>query len=443
MPAGVPGTLRRVPRLDDRIFAVDRLAAVRRTRLLDTGPEEPFDRLARLARQLLDVPFAFITVVDERRSFWKSCIGVDATDPADRQNLVEESFCQYVIATDAPVIIDDARLNPMTSGNPSIEAMGVISWAGFPVRSPDGVVLGTFCVLDHKPRHWTTRDAEILEVAAYAAAGEIALRTSLDDAVLAAEQAASALALAATFASTLQESLLPPHLPSIEGLDVAASYVAGGTGVEVLGDFYDVVPAPGGWSVFVGDVCGKGAQAARTTALARYTLRASALRHASPAVVLTELHKALLGWFEDTQTTGFVTVGYANVRRQDDGFKVRVCTAGHPPALLRRADGTVVAVGATSTLLGATSRISLAIDERILRPGDSLILYSDGVTEARARDTGDFLGLEAFQRILTETKADSAALLVKDLQRRVLDFTAGTIGDDIAIVAMQVPPAYS
>ena len=114
----------------------ERLDAVRRTGLLDTGPEEPFDRLTRLACELLGTPFGFVTVVDERRSFWKSCTGITSTEVADRQNPVGESFCQYIIATDAPVIIDDARLDPMTRDNPSITSMGVIAWAGFPGAVP-------------------------------------------------------------------------------------------------------------------------------------------------------------------------------------------------------------------------------------------------------------------------------------------------------------------
>src|SRR5689334_4232490 len=109
-----------------------RLAAVRRTGLLDTDPEEPFDRLARLAATLLGTPFAFITVVHDRRSNWKSCIGVDVTDPADRQNTAEESFYRYVIDSGSHVVVTDARTDPRTHDNPSIDSMAVAAWAGYP-----------------------------------------------------------------------------------------------------------------------------------------------------------------------------------------------------------------------------------------------------------------------------------------------------------------------
>ncbi len=174
------------------VFDVDRLAAVRATRLLDTGAEESFDRLARLAALLLQTPYAFVTIVDETRSFWKSCIGVESTDPVDRQNRVEESFCQYVIGTGDAVLIGDAAAHPMTADNPSITTMGVAAWAGFPLRAPNGAILGTFCVVDTVVRTWSDRDVEILGALAASASSEVALRDALAMATSAADEAARA-----------------------------------------------------------------------------------------------------------------------------------------------------------------------------------------------------------------------------------------------------------
>lgn len=129
-----------------------RLDAVRRTNLLDSAPEESFDRLTDAAASLLGTEYAFVTIVDERRSYWKSCRGVDAVAVEDRQNPVEESFCQYVVGLDDGFGVRDARLDPRTRDNPSVEAMGVIAWAGEPIRSRDGPVLGSFCVLGSEPR---------------------------------------------------------------------------------------------------------------------------------------------------------------------------------------------------------------------------------------------------------------------------------------------------
>jgi stage II sporulation SpoE-like protein/GAF domain-containing protein len=394
-----------------------RLDAVRRTGLLDTGPEEPFDRLTRLACELLGTPFGFVTVVDERRSFWKSCVGITSTEVADRQNPVGESFCQYIIATDAAVIIDDARLDPMTKDNPSIESMGVIAWAGFPVRSPDGQVLGSFCVVDSRPRAWQPQDLRTLEVLAHAASGEVALRIAADEAGRAAGRARASAGRYRQLARTMQESLLPRDLPAVDGLEFATAYRLGDE--DVLGDFYDVVPTPTGWAVFLGDVSGKGVFAARTSALVRYTLRAGAQRASSPAIVLTDLDAALHRWFAETDVPGFVTVAYLALRRAGTGFAARLCTAGHPAAAVRRADGSVHGLGQPSTALGILPRLSLKIDETELVPGDRLLLRSDAVDEA----------------VLLAALRDGPA---DGLLDAILDAPAGEVRDDRVILTLRV-----
>lgn len=156
-----------------RVNDARRLAAVDATGLLDTGAEESFDRIASIAARLLETPFGFVTVVDDRRSFWKACVGVDATDLAERQNQVDESFCQYVIALDDVLMVNDTRVDVRTADNPSIESMGVLAWAGAPVRGPDGDVLGTVCVVDTTPRSWTHSDGLLLSELAEIAADEI------------------------------------------------------------------------------------------------------------------------------------------------------------------------------------------------------------------------------------------------------------------------------
>jgi sigma-B regulation protein RsbU (phosphoserine phosphatase) len=391
LPSLDPYTVAMVP-AESAILLPARLAAVRRTGLLDTGPEEPFDRLTRLACQLLGTPFGFVTVVDERRSFWKSCIGITSPALADRQNPVEDSFCQYVIAGDEPVIIGDARLDPMTEHNASIKSMGVIAWAGFPVHSPDGQVLGSFCVVDTRPREWSAQDIRTLEVLSQAAGGEVALRIAADDATRNAERYRQ-------LARTLQESLLPPRLPMIDGLEVAAGHRL--AGAEAFGDFYDLVQTPTGWAVFLGRPTGQGAQAARTGAVAKYSLRAAAARASSPAIVLTDLDAALHRWFTESGLPGSVAVSYLSLRRTEAGLAVRICTAGHPPATIRRADGTGEGLGRPSSPLGSLPRLSLTIDEAQLGPGDILVLSA---TEAGARGIAAGSAQQAVDAVLREER---------------------------------------
>ena len=162
-----------------RVLDPARLAAVVKTGLLDTPADEAFDRLGHLAATVLNAPYAFVTLVDDQRSFWKACIGVDATDPADRQNRVDESFCQYVIGSGKPLIVGDTAHHPVTMNNPSIGSMGVAAWAGYPLLSTTGEILGTFCVVDTVVREWTKTDIEVLEALAAAANGELALREAV------------------------------------------------------------------------------------------------------------------------------------------------------------------------------------------------------------------------------------------------------------------------
>jgi serine phosphatase RsbU (regulator of sigma subunit) len=443
-PAASLAGYRRVD-IQRRVTDPARLAAVARTRLLDSGPEEAFDRLTRLAATLLGAPFAFVTVVDDTRSFWKSCIDVDSTDPVRRQIRVDESFCQYVIGANAELVVTDAPADARVRDNPSIASMGVRAWAGFPVRDPAGHVLGTFCAVDTVARDWTPHDIQVLDTLSHAAAGEIALRMAVDDAQDATRQAQTATldALqaadeAAMLSRTLQESLLPPHLPTVAGLDLAARYLRGGRGADVLGDFYDVFPSPrNSWGVVVGDVAGKGPQAAKTTGLARHTLRAAAVRTATPSAILGVLNTALLDWFTDD--TQFLTVVYATLRPHPQGFTATVSCGGHDPALIRRADGSVETLGVPAVILGCVEDPQLRDRRTLLRPGDSLIMYTDGVTEARRPTDRALFGPERLCELLAASPTTPAADTAAAIETAVLTYTERHIADDTAIVVVHIP----
>lgn len=168
-------------RLQSGVIDPQRVAAVEATRLLDSQPDESFDQLARLAAAVLGVPWVFLTLVDEHRSFWVSAAGVDP-DPHTQlygENPVGDSFCQYVIAADGAVIIDDARLDPRSETNSSIESRGVVAWAGFPLRSFDGYVVGTFCAVDRVARKWSGEDITLLHALANAATSHLQLHAAL------------------------------------------------------------------------------------------------------------------------------------------------------------------------------------------------------------------------------------------------------------------------
>ncbi|WP_206330863.1 GAF domain-containing protein, partial [Modestobacter sp. KNN46-3] len=151
------------------------MAAVRATELLDAAAEESFDRLTALARRLTGAPVALLTVVDDQRSYWLSRQGTEPGGPV--QSTVEESFCQYVLGGE-PLVLDDVTADERTKRNPHVDELGVRAWAGFPVHTPDGEVLGSFCVVDTAAHEWTAGDIELLEDLAAIASREVALRVS-------------------------------------------------------------------------------------------------------------------------------------------------------------------------------------------------------------------------------------------------------------------------
>lgn len=264
-------------------------------------------------------------------------------------------------------------------------------------------------------------------------AEELARRaaTSVDNARLYSERS--------YIARTLQQSLLPPHLPEIPGLEVAGRYRAAGEGNEVGGDFYDVFKIAGEtWAVVIGDVCGKGPDAAALTALTRYTIRAIATADRLPSDVLRLLNDAILRQRSDNR---FCTVAYARVTKTSTGARVELSSGGHPLPLVTRADGDAEYAGEPGTLLGVVPDPDL-IDAAIeLAPGDAFVLYTDGITEAGAPHK--LLTPEDLCAEVKRCGPDSAGAVAECLEQTAVDASGGEPGDDIAIVVLQVQPDRS
>ena len=217
-------------------------------------------------------------------------------------------------------------------------------------------------------------------------------------------------------------------------MELAAAYHPAGEGLEVGGDFYDVfTTAEGQWYLVMGDVCGKGAQAAAVTALARYTLRTAAVRRRSPAAILRWVGDAMLD--QDAAGGRFCTIACAHLDLTRSPARVTVSCGGHPLPMLRRADGTVETFGAPGTLLGLVSDPDLQERSTELRPGDSLVLYTDGLTEARAPVT----------QWSAEDLADAVRAVPADTPQALVDgLLAAALGprraprDDVAVLALQM-----
>ncbi|MDX6647274.1 MAG: hypothetical protein QOK40_3001, partial [Miltoncostaeaceae bacterium] len=233
-------------------------------------------------------------------------------------------------------------------------------------------------------------------------------------------------------AHTLQQSLLPPRLPDIPGLEIAARYLPGGAGHEVGGDFYDLFRIGRDWAVVIGDVCGRGPQAAALTALARHTIRADAAYEPTPSRVLRQLNRAVL---QQEREPRLLTVAYLRLRvgrRRVDGV---LASGGHPPPLILRSDGRVEEVAGAGTLIGAFPEIELSERSLRLRSGDAILLYTDGIIEARR--AGEFFGAERLEALLAGCTGLSAAAIIERLERGVADFLGAPGQDDIALLVLR------
>ena len=242
----------------------------------------------------------------------------------------------------------------------------------------------------------------------------------------------------ASLAKTLQESLLPPHLPDVPGIEVAARHLPAGHGVELVGDFYDVFQTGRTtWAVVMGDVCGKGVEAAKVTALARHTLRAAAIGHRGPRKALLLLNQALRQQYPDSER--FVTAVYAGLEQRRGGLRVRISAAGHPPALLRTPGGHVEVVRAPGMVLGLFDDPDLAERRYEVGAGSALVLVTDGVLEARrgAEQYGDERLMALLAGLPDDTTAGGIAAAV---ERDALDFGGSEPSDDTAVLVVRVPP---
>jgi GAF domain-containing protein len=151
-------------KLVDVIENEARLEALRRTSLLDSPPEEAFDRLTRLATTLLRVPVSIVSLVDDNRVFLKSQCGVSAPLASSRQVALTHSYCRYALASREPLVVPDARREPNLEHSPALTDLGMIAFAGIPLITSEGHALGTFCVLNGRPHDWTEEEIEALRV---------------------------------------------------------------------------------------------------------------------------------------------------------------------------------------------------------------------------------------------------------------------------------------
>jgi PAS domain S-box-containing protein len=233
-------------------------------------------------------------------------------------------------------------------------------------------------------------------------------------------------------AAALQQSLLPPRLPEVPGMEIAARYEPGGTRLAVGGDFYDVFEAGEGvWYAVVGDVCGTGAEAAAITSQVRYTARALASRVPGPAALLGEINDRLL----DRNDTRFCTAVAARLAALGPATQVTLACGGHPPPVIVDPEGAQL-VECQGTLLGVYPDVGHGELTLELAPGRALVLYTDGVTECRAAD-GQLLSEDGLVEVLSNCKDEHAEKIATQVIETAVQHAAFGPADDIVVLVVR------
>lgn len=335
------------------------------------------------------------------------------------------------------VISDDITADPRYGQSAPYHGMPpghlpVRSYLAVPVSTVDGEVVGGL-FFGHADRGVFGPDAAgVVEgIAAHAA---IAIQNArlYETARRDGEAARAAFEDRDRVARVLQESLLPPNLPRIPGASVGARFRPGSS--DVGGDFYDVFPVRGrDWGIVIGDVCGKGADAAALTALARHSIRTAAMLQRQPSRVLAIMNEALLRSDTDGR---FVTAAFVRLTPSAHGAKLVLAGGGHPPMAVLRSWGDVMMVEGKGSLLGVFDDPGVEDQVVDLKAGDSLILYTDGVTEARRGD--DLFGEQRLAETLRSCRGLSAEQIVERIERAVDEFQSDGTTDDLAVVAVTI-----
>jgi len=327
-----------------------------------------------------------------------------------------------VMRGDAPYyVVDetpDAALVAFAADERHLELMrgvGFNSIMVVPVVGRSGVV-GTLTFVSALPRRFDEDDLALaLELGRRAG-------VAVENARLYSERA--------DIAHTLQIALVPDPVPLAPGWDVAALYRPAGEATEAGGDFYDMVRTEDGWLVVMGDVAGKGARAASLTALARYTLRTAAMLTGDPAAALAALNSGLMRRHD----VAYCTAALVSLEEDGDGgARARIFSAGHPlPVLL--SGGAARELGTSGPLLGALESADWPGEEVVLGAGDRLVLYTDGVTDARGAD--DRFGDHRLLELLSGVDGAAPAELVQAIDGALRSFEAGPQRDDTALLAV-------
>jgi Stage II sporulation protein E (SpoIIE)/GAF domain len=378
-----------------------RVQAVRELGLLDTPPEERFDRVVRLAERLFDVPTVAVNLIDDDRLFVKSAVGADAGTSMP----LDIAFCRRTVETREALVVTDARNDSAWADHPLVTSdPGIVFYAAWPLAGPGGQVVGALCLVDHQPRELSHGDAALLDDLARWVETELAADA---DVVQARE---------------IQRRLLPQKPPDVLGYDVAGRCQPA---FNVGGDYYD-------WhllddtmlQVTVADVMGKGLAAGVIAGGLRTAMRVTSRNN----TLLESIRRTAQGLQDDFDVSGtFATMFTARLRPQHGHLEY--VDAGHGLAVLVRPGARTRQLSARDLPLGAQAGSVWTSHEARLEPGDTLIVVSDGVLEAFAEPLEALRAAD--QLVATSQTAD-------EMVDRILGAAAhAPLADDLTAVVVR------
>ncbi len=331
-------------------------------------------------------------------------------------------------STFVELLAPGARIFYETHYQPLLHLHGVVDELALDMLRADGSTLPTLvnAILD--------RDQQGNPLIVRVAVFDATERRRYEQEVLAARRRAEESELQATrVARTLQQTLMPPRDPQLPGIEIATAFRPAGTGSEIGGDFYDVFELRNhDWVISIGDVAGKGIDAAVVANLARYTIRALFVAEESPAEVLRQLNEVV---YNNTPKR-FCTVAIVRLHRVGNDWQITLSLGGHPAPLLRDDRQEPHEVGEPGSLVGAF-KVGTYSDMRFqLRRDMTVVLYTDGVTEARRGP--DFYGDARLWQLLMHEDLERPDRLVSRILDDVLEFQDHHPKDDIALIAFRI-----
>lgn len=442
------------PLLDSTVLSARRLAALRRVALLDAPTEEGFDRLTRVAGLMLGVPIAMVSLVDADRQFFMSAVGLPEPFASTRVTPLSHSFCQHTIADGQPLIVDDAREHPLVRDNLAVRDLSVIAYAGIPLRTSDGLVLGSFCAIAHEPRAWSADDVQILTELAGSVMTIIELRAQalvLDETradrdrvnerlrlTQARERAEKDRRLAdmVEVNERLQRELLPNLAALTSACNVDTFYQPGGRTLLIGGDFFDVIEHGDAVHFILADVAGHGPEAAAFAVGLRAAWVALQDRDQDPSVLLAQLNRVALR--ERREQSMFITALAG--RYECSTRRLEVATAGHPwPLQLHEGRATEVGlVGGPA--LGLLERSGWTTTAVSLPAGATLLAFTDGLIEGRiAPGAVERTGTRELQRWaeLLQPQFAAGGELLGALYDAATIAHGGALPDDVAMLLLR------